>query len=155
LVIYGVSILAACMIFGLFLGEVLGQLIGVQANVGGVGIAMLLMILLSDRLRRAGKLNPLTEQGILFWSAIYIPVVVAMAAKQNVLAAVEGGPAAILAGAGAVVVSFALVPVLSSVGDTSPAEAHSDLSSPHDPHLDQDETSNPAMREQTKEGGEP
>ena len=98
------------------LGELLGQLIGVQANVGGVGIAMLLMILLSDRLRRAGKLKPPTEQGILFWSSIYIPVVVAMAAKQNVLAALEGGAAAILAGSGAVLVSFALVPVLSRIG---------------------------------------
>lgn len=116
MVIYGVSILAGCMIGGLFLGQLLGQLMGVEANVGGVGIAMLLMIFLSDRLRRQGKLNPLTEQGILFWSAIYIPVVVAMAAKQNVLAALKGGPAAILAGTGAVLVSFALVPVLSRVG---------------------------------------
>ena len=82
---------------------------------------MLLMILLSDRLRRAGRLNPMTEQGVLFWSAIYIPVLVAMAAKQNVLAALEGGPAAILAGVGAVVVSFALVPVLSRVGGAPPA----------------------------------
>ena len=109
------------MIAGLFLGELLGQLVGVQANVGGVGIAMLLMILLSDRLRRSGKLNKLTEQGVLFWSSIYIPVVVAMAAKQNVIAAVEGGPAAILAGAGAVAVSFALVPVISRVGKPGPA----------------------------------
>jgi malonate transporter MadL subunit len=119
LVIYGVSILAGCMIGGLFLGELLGQLIGVEANVGGVGIAMLIMIFLSDRLRRAGKLTPLTEQGVLFWSAIYIPVVVAMAAKQNVLAAMKGGPAAILAGTVAVLVSFALVPVLSRVGAPS------------------------------------
>ena len=116
MVIYGVSILAGCMLGGLFLGDLLGQLMGVQANVGGVGIAMLLMIFLSDRLRSAGKLKPLTEQGILFWSAIYIPVVVAMAAKQDVLAALKGGPAAILAGTGAVLVSFALVPVLSRVG---------------------------------------
>jgi malonate transporter MadL subunit len=120
LVIYGVSLLAGCMLAGLFLGELLGQLIGVQANVGGVGIAMLLMILLSDRLRKAGRLTPLTEQGVLFWSAIYIPVVVAMAAKQNVIAAVKGGPAAILAGAGAVVVSFALVPILSRIGGAQP-----------------------------------
>ncbi|MCJ7627888.1 MAG: malonate transporter subunit MadL [Longimicrobiales bacterium] len=116
MVIYGVSILAGCMIAGLFFGELLGQLIGVQANVGGVGIAMLIMILLSDKLRKAGKLKPLTEQGVLFWSSIYIPVVVAMAAKQDVLAAVKGGPAAILAGAGAVLVSFALVPVLTRIG---------------------------------------
>jgi malonate transporter MadL subunit len=120
LVIYGVSLLAGCLLTGLYLGDLLGQLMGVQANVGGVGIAMILMILLSDRLRRAGKLHPLTEQGVLFWSAIYIPVVVAMAAKQNVIAALKGGPAAILAGAGAVVVSFALVPVLSRIGEPPP-----------------------------------
>jgi malonate transporter MadL subunit len=113
LVIYGVSFLAGCLLAGLFAGDLLGQLIGVEANVGGVGIAMLLMILLSDKLRKLGKLNNLTEQGVLFWSSIYIPVVVAMAAKQNVLAALKGGPAAILAGAGAVLVSFALVPLLS------------------------------------------
>jgi len=116
LVIYGVALLAGCMLAGLYLGELLGVLIGVEANVGGVGLAMLLLILLSDRLRKAGRLSTLTEQGVLFWSAIYIPVVVAMAAKQNVIAAVKGGPAAILAGVGAVALSFLLVPVLSRVG---------------------------------------
>jgi len=129
LVIYGVAFLAGCMIAGLFLGEALGALIGVQANVGGVGIAMLLMILLSDRFRKAGKLTQLTEQGVLFWSSIYIPIVVAMAAKQNVTAAVKGGPAAILAGAGAVVVCFLLVPVLTRVGvDPSVAKGRDETS---------------------------
>jgi malonate transporter MadL subunit len=119
LVIYGVALLAGCMIAGIFVGELLGKLIGVQANVGGVGIAMLLLILLSDSLRARGKLNPVTRQGVLFWSSIYIPVVVAMAAKQNVIAAVKGGPAALLAGTLAVVVSFALVPVISRIGGSS------------------------------------
>lgn len=116
MVIYGVAFLCGCMLAGLFAGEVLGDLIGVQANVGGVGIAMLLMILLSDALRRRGRLNAVTERGVLFWSAIYIPVVVAMAATQNVVAALEGGPAAILAGTLAVGVGFLLVPALSRVG---------------------------------------
>jgi malonate transporter MadL subunit len=115
-VIYGVALLAACMLVGLFTGEALGVLIGVQANVGGVGIAMLLLIVLSDLFRRRGGMKPLTQQGVLFWSAVYIPIVVAMAAKQNVIAAVRGGPAAILAGALAVIVSFLLVPVLSRIG---------------------------------------
>ena len=64
----------------------------------------------------------MTEQGVLFWSAIYIPVVVAMAAKQNVIAAVKGGPAAILAGVGAVALGFLLVPLLSRVGGGAPSE---------------------------------
>jgi malonate transporter MadL subunit len=105
------------MIAGVFIGELLGVLIGVQANVGGVGIAMLLLILLSDYLRNRGKLNPVSRQGVIFWSSIYIPVVVAMAAKQNVIAAVGGGPAALLAGTLAVIASFALVPVISRIGD--------------------------------------
>ena len=117
MVIYGVAFLSGCMITGLFLGELLGALIGVQANVGGVGIAMLLMILFSDFLRKRGKLNEVSQRGVVFWSSIYIPVVVAMAAKQNVLAAIGGGPTAILAGVLAVVVSFALVPVISRIGD--------------------------------------
>jgi len=118
LVIYGVALLAGCMIAGIFVGELLGKIIGVQANVGGVGIAMLLLILLSDSMRKRGKLNPVTSQGVLFWSSIYIPVVVAMAAKQNVIAAVKGGPAALLAGSLAVCVSFALVPVISRMGSS-------------------------------------
>jgi malonate transporter MadL subunit len=130
LVIYGVALLSGCLIAGLFLGELLGKLIGVQANVGGVGIAMLLMVLLSDLLRRSGRLTPVSEKGVLFWSAIYIPIVVAMAAKQNVVAALGGGAAAILAGVLAVTLSFALVPVLSRVGrppaDTATSGASGD-----------------------------
>jgi len=115
-VIYGVALLAGCLLAGVFLGELLGQLLGVSANVGGVGIAMLLLIFASDWLKRKGRLKPVTEQGVLFWSSIYIPVVVAMAAGQNVVAALEGGLAAFLAGALAVVVCLPLVPALSRIG---------------------------------------
>jgi malonate transporter MadL subunit len=115
-VIYGVALLSGCLLAGAFLGDLLGELIGVEANVGGVGIAMLLLILLSDRLRARGRLNPTSQGGIVFWSAVYIPVVVAMAARQNVLSALEGGPAALLAGALAVALSFLLVPVISRIG---------------------------------------
>ena len=40
--IYGVALLAACTVLGVFLGEALGAALHVKANVGGVGIAMLL-----------------------------------------------------------------------------------------------------------------
>jgi malonate transporter MadL subunit len=116
MVIYGVALLAICLLSGLFLGELLGQLIGVEANVGGVGIAMLLLILLGDWLNRRRPFLPKTREGVLFWSGIYIPIVVAMAARQNVVAAIDGGLAAFLAGALAVVVGLLLVPVISRVG---------------------------------------
>ena len=116
MVIYGVALLAGCMLAGVFVGELLGQLIGVQANVGGVGIAMLLLIFMGDWMRRTERLSPLTSQGVRFWSAIYIPVVVAMAARQNVVAALDGGVMAFLAGALAVMLGLVLVPVLTRVG---------------------------------------
>ena len=46
------------------------------------------------------------------------PIVIAMAAKQNVLGAVSGGWMAILAGVAAVAASFAMIPLLSRFGDT-------------------------------------
>lgn len=119
MVIYGVALLSICLLTGLFIGEMLGKIVGVQANVGGVGIAMLLLILMTDLLRKRSQLNEVSQQGVMFWSSIYIPVVVAMAAKQNVLGAIKGGPAALLAGALAVAVCFAFVPIISRIGNVS------------------------------------
>ena len=116
MVIYGVALLSACLLAGVFLGELLGKLIGVQANVGGVGIAMIFLILTSDALIRRGRLQAVTQQGVMFWSAVYIPIVVAMAATQNVIAALRGGVAAFLAGSLAVVACLVLVPVISRMG---------------------------------------
>ena len=116
MVIYGVALLSFCMLFGVLVGDLLGTLIGVQANVGGVGIAMLLLILLSNLSPSKLKLNPITETGIGFWSAMYIPIVVAMAARQNVVAAVSSGWLAIIAGVAAVAASFAMIPILARFG---------------------------------------
>ena len=115
MVIYGVALLAFCMLVGVFIGDLLGQLIGVQANVGGVGIAMLLLIVLSNLSHQKFTIGSATENGIHFWSAMYIPIVVAMAAKQNVIAAVSSGWMAIVAGVAAVAVSFAMIPLLDRV----------------------------------------
>jgi malonate transporter MadL subunit len=115
-VIYGVALLSFCMLVGVFVGDVLGELIGVQANVGGVGIAMLLLLFLSNLSSQKFRLNPITESGIGFWSAMYIPIVVAMAAKQNVIAALSSGWMAIIAGVAAVAASFAMIPVLDRIG---------------------------------------
>ncbi|MCM2331667.1 MAG: malonate transporter subunit MadL [Pseudomonas sagittaria] len=116
MIIYGVALLSICTLAGLFVGDLLGVLMGVPSNVGGVGIAMILLIFGGGYLSKRGLLAGKTEQGIEFWSAIYIPIVVAMAAQQNVLGALSGGPAAILAGLAAVSISFALVPVLDRLG---------------------------------------
>lgn len=116
MIIFGVAFLALCTLTGIFIGELLGKLIGVPANVGGVGIAMVLLILIGSYLKKRGLFSVDSEQGIRFWSAVYIPIVVAMAAQQNVYGALSGGPMAILAGIAAVLIAFALVPVLSRLG---------------------------------------
>ena len=115
MIILGVALLSGSLLIGTFIGSLLGDLLGVDANVGGVGIAMIVLIVSTNFLARSGRLAPETSSGISFWSGMYIPIVVAMAATQNVVGAVTAGPTALVAGGVAVIVSFALVPVLSRV----------------------------------------
>lgn len=110
--IYGTALLAICLLVGQMLGASLGLLLGVGTNVGGVGIAMLLLIVVTSRLKAAGRLPEPVQAGILFWSAVYIPVVVAMAASLDVRGGLSRGSVAIVAGVAATAAGFALVPVL-------------------------------------------
>lgn len=104
MIIYGTALLAVCHLLGIFLGDLLGALIGAKTNVGGVGIAMILLICARLWMHRRGWMPESTEMGVAFWGAMYIPVVVAMAAQQNVLTALRGGPVALLAAVGSVAV---------------------------------------------------
>ncbi|MFC1730350.1 malonate transporter subunit MadL [candidate division KSB1 bacterium] len=118
MIIYGVALLSFCMLTGLILGELLGAMIGVEANVGGVGISMIMLIALSERYRSFLNLESVSGKGITFWSAMYIPVIVAMAAQQNVIAALSGGPVAIFAGTGSVILSFIMIPFIRKLNKT-------------------------------------
>jgi malonate transporter MadL subunit len=120
-IVYGTTLLALCYLIGLFLGEALGRLIGVGTNVGGVGIAMLLLIAARIYLHRRGVMPRETEAGVGYWGAMYIPVVVAMAAQQDVVAALRGGPVALMAAVGAVLVCGGCIALLTRMGrdDTS------------------------------------
>lgn len=112
MIIYGVAILAFCYVIGQLFGEFLGKIIGVDANVGGVGFAMLLLILLSDWFNKKGYLDRNTENGIMFWNQMYIPIVVAMSATQNVRVAVSSGFIAVLAGLVPIVICAITIPFL-------------------------------------------
>ena len=120
MIVYGVAMLSVCLILGMLIGESLGVALNVEANVGGVGIAMLFLVFASNSEKFKTLTQGVAGTGINFWSAMYIPIVVAMAARQNVAAAVDGGLLALLAGVAAVIVSFALVPVLSKIGGVTP-----------------------------------
>ena len=113
MIIYGTALLALCHLLGIFLGDLLGQALGVKTNVGGVGIAMLLLITARIYMHRKGILPKLTELGVEYWGAMYIPVVVAMAAQQNVVTALHGGPVAVLAAIGSVVVCGCTIALIS------------------------------------------
>ena len=117
--IYGVALLAFCFLVGKITGTLLGAAIGIDGDVGGVGFAMLLLVVGNTYLKRHGGLPKATAGGILFWSAMYIPIIVAMAAVQNVRAALSGGWVALLAGAAATLGGFLLVPALSRIGRSS------------------------------------
>lgn len=117
--ISGVALLALCTLVGVFLGDALGVALGVKANVGGVGIAMILLITVRLWLDRRGFMSHGLKLGVEFWGALYIPIVVAMAAQQNVVAAVEGGPVVVIAGVGAIIICFASVALISRMGERS------------------------------------
>lgn len=110
--IYGVGILAACFICGQLLGDLLGRFININANVGGVGFAMLLLIGANEWLNKKKFLSDSTLGGVQFWSNMYLPVIVAMSATQNVSGAATAGYVAIAAGILPVMGMILLIPVL-------------------------------------------
>ena len=123
--IFGVALLALCTLVGAFLGDLLGAALHVKANVGGVGIAMILLIAGRLQLQRRGLLAPGLKLGIEFWGALYIPIVVAMAATQNVVSAVGAGPLVAIAAVLTVVICFIAVAVISKL--SGPAETMDEI----------------------------
>lgn len=119
--IYGLGIVAICMFVGSFIGRGLGEILGISGDVGGVGFAMLLLIILSNYRDAHGKsFSVKTENGIILLGALYIPIVVAMSSIQNVVAAFTGGAVAFLAGSVATSGALLLIPVISKI--TKPKE---------------------------------
>jgi malonate transporter MadL subunit len=123
MIVLGVALLAACTLIGVYLGDLLGIVLGVKANVGGVGIAMILLIAARLWLSRHRRLTKGVQFGVEFWAGMYIPIVVAMAAQQNVVAAVSGGPIVLIAATGSLVLCFGAVALLSRIGRRDPGSA--------------------------------
>ena len=90
MIIYGLMLMGLCMFAGLIVGDLLGLVLGISANIGGIGFAMLFLVIVSQKLVDKGLLSKPAEQGVGFWNAMYIPIVVAMSANQNVIAALKG-----------------------------------------------------------------
>lgn len=113
--IYGVAILALCMFLGTTVGEVIGLLTGINSDIGGVGFAMLLLLLITNS-KWVNKVLPKDwEKGIKFWGAMFLPVIIAMSASQNVYSALTQGWLAVAAGIAVVVAAFVLLVVLNTI----------------------------------------
>jgi len=123
MIIYGTALLAVCHLLGIFLGDLLGQALGVKTNVGGVGIAMLLLIFARLYMAKKDLLPKLTELGVEYWGAMYIPVVVAMAAQQDMVSALRGGPVAVLSAFAAVGVCACVIAAINRTENMSVAAA--------------------------------
>jgi malonate transporter MadL subunit len=138
MVIYGAALLAACYLAGVAVGEGIAVLIGVKANVGGVGIAMLFLIAGQHYLQKRGLFAVDTAKGVTFWAMLYIPVVVAMAATQNVIVAVKSGPIALLAAAGSFGACIVFISLINRVIERAhiASAALAPTSDDHDPASD-------------------
>lgn len=110
--IYGVAAISGCMLIGNFIGDFLGSIIGIEINVGGVGFSMILLLIISDRMSKKKELDDAWKSGIKYWKSMYIPIVVAMAASQDMYSAISHGFAAILAGVLAVTLTFFVMAAL-------------------------------------------
>ena len=67
MVIFGTSLLAICFVVGMYLGDLLGVALGVKANVGGVGLAMILLIFAKMWLESKKLMPKATEAGVGYW----------------------------------------------------------------------------------------
>ena len=63
-------------------------------------------------MQKRNILPKLTEAGVEYWGAMYIPVVVAMAAQQDVVSALRGGHLALLSAIGAVAVCAVVISLI-------------------------------------------
>jgi malonate transporter MadL subunit len=106
MIIYGVAVLAFSYLLGQLFGDYLGSALGVNANIGGVGFAMLILLFTKEYLFKKGWLSQELENGIDFWNKMYIPVIIAMSATQNVKIAVSSGFLAVIVGVIPVLFSF-------------------------------------------------
>ena len=88
--IFGVALLAFCTLVGVFVGDLLGVVLGVKANVGGVGLAMMLLMAARVWLIKKGGLSHGIKLGVEFWATMYIPCTLQIARRMHILLSSEG-----------------------------------------------------------------
>ena len=127
LMIYGAALLAGCMFIGSFIGNLLGLATGLNSDIGGVGFAMLLLLLTTNSKTFMNRMPKGTSEGLDFWKEMFIPVVIAMSASQNVFHALSSGWLALVAGLAVVVIAFLLIPVFNRFAPKADADKEANV----------------------------
>lgn len=117
--------LALCMLLGKYIGTCFGTLVGINADVGGVGFAILLLLFVGNSRVFSFTKRQDFKDGMAFWKKMYIPVVVAMAASQNVYRMLNSGMVAIVGGAASVAFPFLLLYILHKRTERRSSDAES------------------------------
>ncbi len=120
--IYGMAVVSVCYLTGMYIGTIFARFLGLTGDVGGVGFGMLLLILITNTPYWEKTIPEKTKRGIGLVSALYIPVVIAMVARSDVVAALKGGWVALIAGTLATFLGFLATPLLSGFVKTSGRE---------------------------------
>jgi len=114
-IIFGFGVVSFFYILGKFIGMNIGALIGV-GDVGGVAFAMLGVVILSCTKFWKFKVDEKIKNGLVIASDLYLPIIVAMVFKTNIMGAFKVGPLAILAGLAAIVTGLLLVNLVAKIG---------------------------------------
>lgn len=116
--IYGLGLIGICMFLGSFIGNLLGRFMGLNKDIGGVGFGMVFLIIITNYLKFRGyPISDRANRGITLISALYIPIVVAMSATQDVVKAFSGGISAIVIGGVTTILCLLLIPMISKIGN--------------------------------------
>ncbi|KPW49130.1 malonate transporter subunit MadL [Pseudomonas syringae group genomosp. 3] len=132
MIIYGVALLAICTLAGVILGDMLGVLLGVKSNVGGVGIAMILLICARLWMEKNGGMSKDCEMGVGFWGGAVYP---GGGRDGCATECRKGGPVAVLAAVGSVVLCACTIAVISRTNRGEPLPREEPLLSPVIPEI--------------------
>lgn len=113
--IYGVSLLAGCMFLGKVIGRLIGKLSGLNTDIGGVGFAMMLLLLFINSHFFQRHISRNVLDGVRFWKGMYMPIVIAMAATQDISHVLSSSLYAVIAGGLSVGIACLLLPLLNKI----------------------------------------
>ena len=76
MVIYGTTVISISLFLGTLIGDILGKITGIDSNIGGVGFAMIILLVITGYILPTEKMRADTKAGLQFWQGMYVPVAI-------------------------------------------------------------------------------